>query len=293
MAVSKGTSTTRTLRRWAWLPLGLAAGTYLAGPRLLRRAFAPPRRETNGSPEDLGLVSEQVWLDSVNGVRLHGWFIPVDGRAPAVVVLHGWGGNASLMLPLAPHLHAAGFHSLFLDARNHGFSDHDRFTSMPRFAEDLEVAVDWLRGKPLVSSVGAVGHSVGAGATILVASRGDRLDAVVSVASPADPGRMMRAQMSRLPGPAGKLILGSVERMVGMPFESFAPRRRISDVNAPVLLVHGEDDRVVPLGDLRELASAQPEAEVSVIPGAGHSDLAPFEDHLGGVIEFLGRHLSR
>ena len=43
------------------------------------------------------------------------------------------------MLPLAPHLHRAWFHTLFLDARNYGFSEHNSLKSMPRFAEDLEV----------------------------------------------------------------------------------------------------------------------------------------------------------
>ena len=37
--------------------------------------------------------------------------------APAVVVMHGWGGNAALMLPLARPLHEAGYATLFVDAR--------------------------------------------------------------------------------------------------------------------------------------------------------------------------------
>src|SRR3990172_5455924 len=119
------------------------------------------------APSALGLPEEEVWLQAPDGPRLHAWFIPVEGSAPAVVVLHGWGGNASLMLPLAPHLHRAGFHSLFLDVPNHGLSDHRRFVSMPRFADDLEAALGWLNGREEVTSTGVVGHSVGGGAATL------------------------------------------------------------------------------------------------------------------------------
>ena len=273
------------------MPLALVAGAYYAAPRMMARAFAPPRRDTNDTPAGLGLPQEQIWLESVTGTRLHGWFIPVDGEAPAVVVLHGWGGNASLMLPLAPYLHQAGFHALFLDARNHGISEHDSFASMPRFAEDLEVAADWLRAHNDVSSLGVIGHSVGAGAAILSASHGGRYQAVVAVSSFAHPGEMMRDQMKSIPRILLTLLLGFMQRMIGYRFDDLAPRNRIQLVDAPVMLVHGDADRVVPIDNLHELAAAHPGAELLVVPDGGHSDLAPFEPYIGDITTFLDRHL--
>ena len=286
-------STIRTLGRWIWLPITLAAGAYYAAPRVLKRTFAPPQRDVKDTPGDLGLPEEQVWLDSVNGTRLHGWFIPVDGAAPAVVVLHGWGGNAGLMLPLAPHLHRAGFHALFLDVRSHGISEHDSFTSMPRFAEDLEVAAGWLLAHRDVTSVGVIGHSVGAGAAILSASRGDQFEAVVSVSSFAHPGEMMREHMTSIPKPMLALILGAMQRIIGHRFDDFAPRNRLALVRAPVMLVHGDADPVVPIERLYELAAAHPGAEVVVVPDGGHSDLTPFKPHMSAITDFLSRHLRK
>ena len=164
---------------------------------------------------------------------------------------------------------------------------------MPRFAEDLEVATGWTRAHPAVTSVGVIGHSVGAGAAILSASRGDRLDAVVSVSAPAHPGDMMREQMSRIPKPLLTLILGAIQRTIGYRFDAFAPRNRIAFVNAPVMLVHGDADQLVPIDNLYELSAAQPDAEVLVVPDGGHSDLAPFETYIGGITDFLNRHLHR
>ena len=281
----------RSLLRWIWFPIAIGAGAYYAAPRVMMRAFAPPHRDASQVPSDLGLPEEQIWLQNEKGTRLHGWFVPVDRRAPVVIVLHGWGGNAALMLPLAPHLHAAGYHALFLDARNHGHSEHERFTSMPRFADDLEVAARWARNLDEITSIGVIGHSVGAGAAILSASRSDYFDAVVSVSAPAHPGEMMREQMSTIPGPLLTVLFESMQHLIGYRFGDFAPRNRIAQVEAPVLIVHGAEDDVVPIGSLHELAAAQPSAETLVVQDAAHSDLAPFESKVGYITEFLDRTL--
>lgn len=263
--------------------------------------FAPQRigREqgddggNSATPADVGLAAQDVWLESKSGTRLHGWFVPVPERAPAVLVVHGWGGSAALMLPFAPELHRAGFHAFFLDVRNHGHSEPDRLVSMPRFADDLEVALDWLEQHPEVTTIGVIGHSVGAGASILSASRGRSPDALVSVAAPADPGDLMRELMAKLPRPVLAAVMAVVQRIIGARFEDFAPRHRIPLVDSPLLLVHGDADAVVPVASMHELAAAQPRAEVLLVAGGTHSDLERFAPHLADVTGFLTRHLSR
>jgi uncharacterized protein len=270
----------RRRRPWVWL----LAPQRIAG----ERGDVVP----STTPGDLGLAAEQVWLESNGGTRLHGWFVPVAGPAPAVLVVHGWGGSASLMLPFAPELHRAGFHAFFLDVRNHGLSEPDRFVSMPRFADDLEEALDWLSERPEVTTIGVIGHSVGAGAAIFSASRGRSPEAVVSVAAPADPGDLMRELMARLPRPLLGAALAVVQRIIGARFEDFAPRHRISLVESPMLLVHGDADSVVPVASLHELAVAQPRAELLVVEGGGHSDFERFAPHIGEITGFLSRHLK-
>jgi fermentation-respiration switch protein FrsA (DUF1100 family) len=127
----------------------------------------------------------------------------------------------------------------------------------------------------------------------LSASRTDHFDAVVSVSAPAHPGEMMREQMTNIPGPALTLMFETMQHLIGYRFDDFAPRNRIRDVDAPVLIVHGADDDVVPIGSLHELAAAKPDAETLIVPDARHSDLTPFEPKVGEITEFLDRNLSR
>ncbi|MEN8238613.1 MAG: alpha/beta fold hydrolase [Actinomycetota bacterium] len=273
------------------LPFALAAGAALAAPRMLKRGFTPPKPPVDVIPSDIGLHFEVVQFKSVNDTRLHAWWIPAEGAAPVIIVLHGWGGNSSLMLPLAPHIHDAGFHALFVDARNHGLSEPDSFSSMPRFAEDLEVAVEWARTHDDVTAVGVIGHSVGAGALIFSASKGVPIDAAVSVSSFAHPGEMMHEQMP-FPKPVVSAILEAVQRTIGYRFEEFAPRTRVVSVDIPLLLVHGDKDDVVPIANLHQLAKAHGGAEVIIVPGGGHSNLEPFEPYIDDIVEFFARNLA-
>ncbi|MGB5167105.1 MAG: alpha/beta fold hydrolase [Acidimicrobiia bacterium] len=272
------------------VPMAALGALALATPRLLKRAFAPPVREIQGEPDDYGLAGADIWIDGPNGKRLHAWWIPVEGSAPAVIVLHGWGGNSADMLPIGPGLVASGFHVLFLDARKHGLSDDEDFMSMPRFAEDLTTAIEMVNGREDVNGIAVIGHSVGAAATIYAASTDRRIDAVVAVAPFAHPAEMMR-QNFRFPAPVTWVLLEVVERMIGHDYDDIAPRNRIADITAPVMLMHGDADAVIPIGDSIDLHRRLPESELVVVPNGTHADLDPFRQFFPAVDTFLREHL--
>ncbi len=273
------------------IPVGLAVGTALALPSVLKRVFAVPQRAVPETrPDDFGLEGEQVWIDGPNDKRLHAWFIPAGAPAPAVVILHGWGGTAADMLPVAPGLHHRGFHSLFLDARTHGLSDDEDFMSMPRFAEDLETALDWLAVRNDVTTIGVIGHSVGAAAVILAASRNSSIDAVVAVAAFAHPEELLWRAIP-YPTPVKWTLLRVIRQMIGVSYDDIAPRNRIADIRAPVLLVHGEDDEVIPVEDAYAIHNSLPSCRLIVVPKGTHSDLAAFEPYFGDVYDFLSESL--
>ena len=274
------------MRKTIAVPLIIGAGVVAAAPRVFKRAWRPPQREVHQSPADFGLPEEQVWLTNPRGIQLHGWFVPGDAPGPAVIVLHGWGGNAAHMLDIAPAIHKAGLHALFLDARNHGLSEHDDHVSMLRFAEDLGTAVDYLKERDGVTDVAVIGHSVGAAAAIYYASYHDDLSAVVSVASFAHPGELMNENLP-LPRPIRWAVLKAIETMIGKGFDVIAPRARVEYVTAPLMLVHGALDEVVPVADSHELAELNPGSELLVVPDGAHSDLAPYQESFGEVIAFI------
>ncbi|HYN36910.1 MAG TPA: alpha/beta fold hydrolase [Actinomycetota bacterium] len=262
--------------------------------RLLQHRYGrPPRRITpEWRPDQRNAVD--VTVESVSGHVLRGWFLPGDVAAPggpAALVMHGWGGSAQEMAPLAGPLRASGFHVLLLDARCHGRSDDDDATSMPAIADDISIGLQWLRERLDVdrSRIALIGHSVGAGACLLVASRDQEVAAVVSIASMAHPATFMETMLQRrLPRPLAKLALRFVERAVGQPFESFAPVNTIGRVRVPVLLVHGDQDRTVPVEDAHTLSfQTGCRAQLLVIPGADHASIGMLDDVGPKLAEFL------
>ena len=279
---------------WGLLALaGLLGGANVA----IRRGLAAPRVVETASPQ--GLPWREVRLPTVNGKRLFGWFIPAGERAPALVVMHGWGGNAEMMLPLAAPLHERGYALLLVDARCHGQSDDDTFASLPRFAEDIDAALAWLAGQPEVDAarLGVIGHSVGAGAALLATSRRRDLRAVVSLAAFAHPAGMMRRWLAskRVPHwPFGAYILAYVQRVIGFRFDDIAPCHTIARVTCPVLLVHGLEDDTVPVDEARQIHAARSSdaVELLLVPGS-HDDYGDVTRHLAQLGDFLDRSMAR
>mgnify|MGYP001055939212 FL=1 len=275
---------------WWWLPVLLAAG-WLALNFAIRRGLTAPRLAETGDPGTLPWRA--VHLPAANEKQLFAWFIPAAPGAPALVVMHGWGGNAEMMLPLAAPLHAAGYSLLLVDARCHGCSDGDSFASLPRFAEDIEAALAWLREQPGVdpAALGVIGHSVGAGAALLVATRQPELRAVVSLAAFAHPAAMMRRWLATLHipyWPLGAYILAYVQHVIGFRFDVIAPCNTIARVACPVLLVHGLEDDTVPVAEAREIYAARASDAVGLllIPGS-HDDYGDADLQVAALLRFL------
>jgi len=262
---------------------------------ILRRSLRAPRVRETASLAQHGLTGREIWLPTQRGKKLFGWLLPglANQPAPAVIVLHGWGANAEMMLPLARPLQAAGFTVLLIDARNHGASDGDTFSSMPRFAEDLDAAIDWLKTQPEVipGQIAVIGHSVGAAAALLSASRRTDLAGVISLAAFAHPAAMMRRWLAAkgLPYfPLGWYVLHYVEHAIGHRFDAIAPLNSITRVTCPVLLVHGADDSTVPVGDAHAIHARRrsERVELLVLPGE-HDATDELERHSDALVAFL------
>jgi predicted acyl esterase len=108
--------------------------------------------------------------------------VPSGGR-PAVLLLHGLGGNRASMNEIAEQfLVPYGYAALTVDARGHGESGGRSTLVGPRETADYAAALSWLRARPGVSDtkVGAVGFSLGGGSVWkLLAAPGTHLAAAI------------------------------------------------------------------------------------------------------------------
>jgi alpha-beta hydrolase superfamily lysophospholipase len=257
------------------------------------------------SPADLGLPFETLSVRS-GDEDLPAWFIPAGSGepGPGVVLVHGWESARDRTLPLALFLHAAGFHCLTIDIRGHGANPPE---TMPltagEFGDDALAAFQALIARPDVTSGAIVGHSMGAIGALLAGAADPRVAAVVATSTPADPYRLTRQtfRLARLPIPDP--IAYPLAWLTTHVY--LRPRRHVVEdisATAAVLLIHGDDDDVVPVGHLSRLAAAARRARVGdldpapvetlVIAGGQHSWLYEDARYRAEVARFLAAHLE-
>ena len=198
-----------------------------------------------------------------------------------------------MMLALAAPFRRAGMNVLLFDARNHGRSDSAWISSLPTFAEDTATAIDWLQDHhpERCRRIALVGHSVGGAAVLLAASRRDDITAVISVSAFAHPEWMTRRFLAKtsIPDCAVGLTLRDAQWIIGHRYDDIAPLNTVYRLKCPVLLVHGEADRTVPVADAHAIIAAgeKPDLQLLTISGAGHNKLASSEIQGGKLVEFL------
>jgi fermentation-respiration switch protein FrsA (DUF1100 family) len=228
-------------------------------------------------PSAAGLPqAEEVVLQTADGEKVIAWHVPPRGEKPVVLYFHGNGGALSMRAGRFRKLLADGTGLLALSYRGYGGSSGS--PTETGLITDAEAAYRFAADKYDAGRLALWGESLGSGVAVALAAA--RPVAAVILESPftsaADVG-------------AGHYPFLPVRWLIKDPFYS---DRRIGDVRAPVLVLHGVRDTIVPiaLGEKLFALVSGPKQFIR-FPDAAHNDL---EDHGASRIagEFLTKVLS-
>ena len=241
---------------------------------------------------------EPVAVRSEDGLLLRGRLYLRGGRNALVdLCFHGWratgvrdfSGGARFLMD-------RGHNVLLADQRAQGASRGRTITFGVRESRDCLRWLSFVRGRgELQGPVTLYGVSMGA-STVLLASALDLPDQVRHIVadSPYSSPEAILEKVSRdmgLPGkPALALLKGGAALFGGFRFSGVNCAEAVKRAKVPILLIHGEEDRFVPLEMSREIAAANPEmVKLLTFPGAGHglSFLTDPERYTRAVEEFL------
>ena len=208
----------------------------------------------------MGLVARDVSIDTEDGERLHGWLVASKAAARAHVLLcHGNGGNVGDRVEHARLLARAGFDVLLFDYRGYGAS-----TGRPSEEgtyRDARAAREALLGQAEVeeSRVVYLGESLGAAVALKLALEAPPAG-VVLLSAFTSVRVMAREHYPYLPAAV-------------VP-DAYPSLSRIEELRAPLLVLHGERDEIVPASHGRALfeAAREPKA-LHLFPRVGHNDL--------------------
>jgi uncharacterized protein len=219
-----------------------------------------PSRELLATPRKWQIPFEEVWFGPEAG--LHGWYVP--GPSPVTFLwFHGNAGNISHRMEWLQQLRSRlGVNVFIFDYQGYGLSRG--YPSEENTYRDARAALDYLRtrGDVEVDRIVYYGKSLGGAVAVQLASEEPPYRLVLNApfASILD---MARVHYPFLPlGPLLRTRYASIDK--------------IGEVRAPVLIVHGEADEIVPLAQARQLYEAAPQPKrLLVVEGAGHNDLLP------------------
>jgi dienelactone hydrolase len=237
---------------------------------------------------------ERVRLPGADGVMLGGYlFKPEAGRPPhpALVLLHGFGRNAWTERHLAELAAASGYKVLVLALRGWLGADGHSDQGL-RQPDDVIAAIEWLRRLPSVdpARVGLIGASMGGQVALLAAARRPPIRCVAALFPPTELEHWYVANPHMQP------YLDDLADAEGLRLRS--PLYHVHDIDAPVLLLHGDNDENVPLDQslrmTETLRAAGKEAELLIVSGASHF-FSVRENAIARqrLFAFLRQHLGR
>lgn len=260
------------------LALALALATLLALDRLALKVVRPRRRPHRRDPGELEGRVECVTL--ADGVPLQTWWITPRERSPhtdpaLVVLIHGWGANAAVMLGLAQAVADEGHPVVVFDVRNHGRSGAGPWVTLGQFVVDTTRVLEHVRARRPGARIVLGGHSMGGAAAVIVGADDPSLAGVVLVAAPHDMyGTLTRYLRDHgMPGGAMVRLLRPFWRpRLGRPAAQLDPGIRAPEIGHRVLVVQPENDARVPPENGRELAR-DTGGTLFMVPAADHNDV--------------------
>lgn len=250
-------------------------------------AYLPSR-----APFETPPGTEDVWFQSADGARLHGWFMPAANAdpahpRPAILHAHGNAGNVSTHDAFSRFLTRDGFHVLLFDYRRYGRSDDRGPLRRDALLHDTRAALAYLRSRPDVDAarIGLYGVSLGSVFALHAAAEVPGVRAVATV-SAFSTWRGIAADLMPLLGPL--LMPGGLDPA--------AAAERLGD--RPYLIVHGMRDQIIAPRHADRLAEAAQAAGVPATlwtdPEGDHNSMVPTNPEAQRAIaDFFTEHLHR
>lgn len=225
-------------------------------------------------------------------------------NAPCVLVSHGLESSkdSEKWLVLASRLCDAGIASLRFSYRGCGEGEGEsegRFedTTLSSRVADFRAALDYVRGREEVdrSRLGVIGSSFG-GLVAVTAGCAD-IKALVLLATPLTipiPGKEAIAALRK----KGYMELSEGRRLLIGFYDDlllYDPPEAAKNINCPILIIHGSEDDIVPVGDAHLIYTrAKGPKRLEIVPGGDHTFSAP--EHLGRIadlgMEWFERYLK-
>lgn len=249
--------------------------------RLATRLWATPPRAPLRPAQRAALDAAERFEVAAGDARVAAW---AWGEGPQVLLVHGWGGHAGQLTPLAERLAASGLRAIAVDLPGHGATTGGE-ANLLRFAEAIAAVDRQVGGFDAVAA-----HSMGAPAVAWAMTvhlfRPRRAVFLAPAASMLEASRRFAAQLA-ISEPVRARMQRRFEERLGIGFDRFDLPAAAPALAAKLLVIHDEADREVPVEEGAAIAAAWQGAELVRTAGLGHHRLLRDETVLDRAAAFL------
>lgn len=256
--------------------------------RLAQKAadlFLQPERHQRPEREQTAVDAGER-LSFHNGMQGFRWKADKP-NAPIVMLVHGWSGRATQLFAFIKLLQELGYEVVAVDLPAHGESLGET-TTIPHTRDSL-IAV----GKELGSIHAIIAHSFGSACSMWAIENGMQVKHLVSLGAPTHYMHRVFAQFFHIPAKATELFVDEVSHRMQFPADKVSIQELIDYegpmANTPTLLVHGSDDREMPLYHAEKNAELLPKSELIVLDNCGHRKVVWDPRVVAKVAEWLGK----
>lgn len=248
----------------------LVGGLYIFQRQLLY--FPVGGRPELGDLAALGV--REVTVRTIDGLSLLSWYLPSRNGRPVIAYFHGNGGNIGHRSGRLRGFAREGYGVLMLEYR--GYGSNSGTPTETGLCADGAAALEFLGEQGITpDQIVLYGESLGSGVAVTLSAQ-RRVAGLILEAPFTSVAEVAQYHYPFVPASA----------LVRDRFDSLS---KIGNVNAPILMLHGERDRVIPVRFGRELFDAALEPkEFWFAQDAGHENLAQF-----GAFEAVQDFLQR
>lgn len=279
--MTKNSTIVRIIRSVApglsWISPALAA-RCLEGLFLTTRRYPRPKRE-------------QLWLQSAKTLTLkhNNKDLPISIWTPndqtfthTVVLVHGWSGRGSQLGAFAEPLVKQGARVIAFDAPGHGDAP-GRISGLPWIAQAFSQVADSFGPIDAV-----IAHSLGTAATSLAIAQGTKVKRAVYLAPPVSPHQYLNraATMLGFSPDVEDRARARIEARFQFQMADADAAVLASKVTLPLLIIHDQDDKDVPISEGRSLAALFKQAQLIETHGFGHNRLLRQDAVVDKVTQF-------
>ena len=230
------------------------------------------------TPESVGVVGATIeTLTTPDGEKIIVWYAPAAKGKPTILYFHGNAGEIGDRPMRFNYYHSRGFGVAYVSYRGYGGSTG--FPTEQGLLTDANTAYDWLKAKGVApQSIALLGESLGSGVAVQIAAK-KQVGAVA-----------LNAPYTSTADVAARIYWWLPVRLLMK--DQYESINFIASVKAPLLVVHGDQDVLIPLEFGQRLFSVANEPkELEIIRGFGHE--AMFEEVAWSrEVEFFGRVMN-